>query len=152
MFHHIYLRTSSQATEDTEKVRSAFRLFLPQKDHAENDGPDIIHESIMSGHHGNPITILEAEIRNKTDCQYVVDQIRHHLGPEGLSNLITELPRRLDEDCTLYVRFDKQEASKGKLVMAQTSDAIVIRMKLKVYPAKQEKAILLAQGLFKTEG
>ena len=148
MFHHIYLRTSSQATEDPEKVRSALRLFFPQRDDAANDEPDIIHESIMSGHYGNLITILEAEIVKKKDGKYVIDLIKQHLDPEELSRIVTELPLRIDEECNLYLRFDKQEAYKGNLKMAQISDAILLRIKLKAYPAKQEKAIYVAKELF----
>jgi RNA binding exosome subunit len=151
MFHYIYLRTSCQATEDPEKVRSAFRLFLPKKDDVKNDEPDIIHESIMSGHHGNVITILEAEIVKKKEGKYVIDLIKQHLGPEELSRIVTELPQRVDEECNLYLRFDKQEACKGKLKMAQISDAIFLRIKLKAYPAKQEKAIFVAEKLFGEE-
>ena len=151
MFHYIYLRTSCQATEDPEKVRSALRLFFPKRDDTRNDEPDIIHESIMSGHHGNIITILEAEIVTKKDGKYVIDQIKQHLDPEELSRIVTELPQRVDEECNLYLRFDKQEASKGILKISQISDAILLRIKLKAYPAKQEKAIYIAQELFRAE-
>lgn len=149
MFHSIYLRTSSQATEDPEKVRTALRLFLPQK--KEPDESDMIQETITSGHHGNQILVLEAEIKRKKEGQYVIDSIRRHLGSEGLSRLIAELPRRVDEDCNLYIRFDKQEASKGRLAITQTSDAILIRIKLKAYPARQAKALQVAQDLFTGE-
>ncbi|NIA02943.1 MAG: hypothetical protein GWP12_00170, partial [Nitrospirae bacterium] len=71
--------------------------------------------------------------------------------PEELSRIVTELPQRVDEECNLYLRFDKQEACKGNLKMAQISDAILLRIKLKAYPAKQEKAIYMAQELLRSE-
>lgn len=149
MIHYIYLRTSAQATEDPEKVKSSLRLFLPPLE--EEDDPDIIRETVTSGYYGNQIIIMEAELKRKKHCRYVIDHVKHHLGPDGVSRIIAELPQRMDDDCNLYIRFNKQEASKGRMIITKASDAILIRIKLKTFPAKQEKAIQAAQALFTTE-
>ena len=71
MIHHISLRTSAQATEDTEKVRSAMKLFLPALEKDLNKGDsDIISESVTSGYYGNQIILMEAELTKKKHCQY----------------------------------------------------------------------------------
>ncbi|MBW6518776.1 MAG: exosome subunit [ANME-2 cluster archaeon] len=150
MMHYIALRTTAQATEDPEKVRSALDLFLPSYD-SEKDGSDIVHETVAQGYHGNPIIVMEAEVKKKKDCQYITDLIRQNLGVAGIERLINELPRRVDDDCNLFIRFDKQEAYHGKLVITSSSDAVLLRIKIEVYPARREAAIEAAREMFGKE-
>ncbi|MDF1557605.1 MAG: RNA-binding domain-containing protein [ANME-2 cluster archaeon] len=150
MMHYIALRTTAQATEDPAKVRSALELFLTPQDR-ETDETSIIRETTATGYHGNPIIVMEAEVEKKKDCRYIIDYIRHTLGAAGIERLISELPRRVDEDCNLFLRFDKQEAYQGRLVITGTSDAVHIRMKIKVYPARREDALEAAREMFKME-
>ncbi len=148
--HYIALRTTAQATEDPLKVRSVLDLFLsPQKE--EKDSSDIVHETVAEGYHGNPIIVMEAEVKKKKDCQYIIDYIRHNLGATGIDRLINELPRRVDDDCNLFIRFDKQEAYQGRLVITSSSDAVHLRMKIEVYPARREAGIEAAREMFEKE-
>jgi len=147
MIHYIHLRTSAQATEDPEKVRSALKLLLPPPGQSAKKDSITVHETVTTGYHGNPIIVMEAELKQNKDCHYVVDRIREHLGPAGISQLAAELPQRVDDDCTLYIRFNKQEAYLGKLMTTTKSDSILVRMKIKAYPARPEKAIQIARSL-----
>ena len=149
MIHYIHLRTSAQATEDPEKVRSALKLLLPLLPTGQSEKKDSItvHEIVTTGYHGNPIILMEAELKQNKDCQYVINRIREHLGPAGISRLAAELENRVDDDCTLYIRFNKQEAYLGKLMTTTKSDSILVRIKIKAYPARPEKAIQIARSL-----
>jgi RNA-binding protein len=147
MIHYIHLRTIAQATEDPEKVRSALKLLLPPPDQSAKKDSITVHETVTTGYHGNPIIVMEAELKKSKDCQYVVDLIREHLGPAGISRLAAELPQRVDYDCNLYIRFNKQEAYLGKLMTTTKSDSILVRIKIKAYPARPEKAIQVARSL-----
>ena len=147
MIHYIYLRTSAQATEDPEKVRSALKLLLPPKGRLAKKDSITVHETITTGYHANPIIVMEAELKQNKDCKYLVDRIREHLGPAGISQLAAELENRVDDDCTLYIRFNKQEAYLGKLMTTTKSDSILVRMKIKAYPARPDKAIQAARSL-----
>ncbi len=147
MIHYIYLRTSAQATEDPEKVRSALKLLLPPPGLSAKKDSTMVHETITTGYHGNPIIIMEAELNRNKDCQYVFDHIREHLGSAGISRLAAELENRVDHDCSLYIRFNKQEAYLGKLMTTTKSDSILVRIKIKAYPANPEKAIQIARSL-----
>ncbi len=147
MIHYIYLRTSAQATEDPEKVRSALKLLLPPPGRSAKKDSITVHETVTTGYHGNPIIVMEAELKQNKDCQYVVDRIREHLGPAGISRLAAELPQRVDDDCNLYIRFNKQEAYLGKLMTTAKSDSILVRIKIKAYPARPENAIQVARSL-----
>ncbi len=55
--------------------------------------------------------------------------------------------KRVDDDCTLYIRFNKQEAYLGKLMTTTKSDSILVRIKIKAYPARADKAIQVALSL-----
>lgn len=145
--HSIALRATAQATEDPEKVRSVLNSFLPPCD--DRDSP--VHETLVEGYYGNPIIVMEAEVKKKKDCQYISDHIRQNLGAAARERLINELPQRIDENCTLFIRFDKQEAYQGRLVIASSSDAVLLRMKIEVYPARREAAIDAAGEMFSRE-
>ena len=150
MMHYIALRTTAQATEDPFKVRSALDLFILPQDE-DKDRSDIVHETFAEGYHGNPIIVMEAEVKKEKDCQYIVDYIRHNLGSAGIERLINELPRRVDDKCNMFIRFDKQEACQGRLVITISSDAVHLRMKIEVYPARREAGIEAAREMFEIE-
>ena len=147
MIHYIHLRTIAQATEDPEKVRSALKLLLPPPGQLAKKDSITVHETVTTGYHGNSIIVMEAELKQNKDCQYVIDRIREHLGPAGISQLAAELPQRVDYDCNLYIRFNKQEAYLGKLMTTTKSDSILVRIKIKAYPARADKAIQVALSL-----
>jgi len=152
MIHYISLRTSAQATEDPEKVRSAIGLFLPPaEDGSKLKGSDVISEHVTSGYYGNKIILMEAELHKKKHTRYVIDLIKQRLGKQEMLQLVTQVHLRVDDDCNLYIRFDKQQAFQGKLVMTNTSDVVLLRIKLKAYPARYEKAIEVARTLFNIE-
>jgi RNA binding exosome subunit len=146
MIHYIHLRTSAQATEDPEKVRSALKLLLPPQGKSARKYTTSVHETITTGYHGNLIILMEAELKGNKDCLYVVDRIRESLGPAGISRLAAELENRVDDECNLYIRFNKQEAFLGKLMTTTKSDSILVRIKIKAYPASPVKAIQIARS------
>lgn len=152
MIHHITLRTSAQATEDPEKVRTALSLFLPELEEVAGSAvSDVISETNTSGYYDNPITLFEAHIEKRRDCRQLTDRIKENLDQAGMSRLMDELPLRVDDDCNLYIRFDKQEAYQGRFVTTRSSDAVLMKIKLKVYPARREKALKVAETLFGRE-
>jgi len=52
---------------------------------------------------------------------------------------------RIDESCRLYLRFDKQLAYRGELVLTDSGDAIHLKLKTAAFPAKREVAIGLVE-------
>ncbi len=136
--HNITLRAIAQATEGEDRVKSALSLFL-------FDGE--IETIKTEGHYGNPITILQAQIKER-NCSRFIELLKSKLAEHDLKRLKNESCERVDEDCVLHIRFDKQAAYKGIVQLATTADTIVAEIKLKAYPAKREKAIAVAGELF----
>ncbi|VVB87781.1 RNA-binding protein [uncultured archaeon] len=136
--HHITLRTIAQATEDIDRVKAALSLFL-------FDGE--IEAVTTEGHYGNPITLFQAQIKGK-DCDRFRELLKSRLSEPELERLKSELGERIDDECYLHIRFDKQAAYKGVVQLAATTDTIAAGIKLKVYPARREKAIQTAEEIF----
>ena len=136
--HHIKFRAIAQATEDVDRVKAALSLFIFDNE---------IETVTTEGHYGNPITILQAQIKGR-DCDRFIDLVRSKLSGAELERLKNELDERMDDDCYLHIRFDKQAAYKGTVQLAAAADAIAAEVKIKAYPARREKAEEVAKGIF----
>jgi len=136
--HNISLRAIVAATESEDRVKTALSIFLF------NDEIETIR---TEGHYGNPITILQAQIKGR-GCKRFIELLKSGLPEHELDRLRNERCERIDDECCLHIRFDKQEAYKGIVKLAATPDTIAARIKLKAYPAKLEKAIEVAEMIF----
>jgi RNA binding exosome subunit len=136
--HHIALRAIAQATEDVDRVKAALSLILFD---------DEIETIDTEGHNGNPITILQARLKGR-DCNRFIELLKSKLPEHEIERLRNERCERIDEDCTLHIRFDKQAAYKGTIQLATTTDTIAAEIKIRAYPAKREKAIEAAKEIF----
>lgn len=125
------------ATEEEQRVLDALRVLLPE-------GVKI-HRSEFRGHHGNPIVSLEARVGRKKSMRELWKRILVKLRSGELEKLAQSVPSRVDETCHFYLRFDKQLAHAGELVLTGSGDAIHLRLKVEAYPAKREVAIGLVE-------
>ncbi|NJD78721.1 MAG: hypothetical protein FIB08_16785 [Candidatus Methanoperedens sp.] len=136
--HHISLRAIVAATESQEKVKAAMSLFL--------FGGEI--ETITTeGHFGNPIIILQTQIKGKNSLKFI-ELLKSKLSGEELGRLKNECSQRIDDDCYFHIRLDKQAAYKGIVQLAITTDTIAVEIKIKAYPAKRELAVAIAEDIF----
>jgi RNA binding exosome subunit len=126
-FHYVDLRTFCYDTEDEQRVRDALRHFLPE---------DVeIERAETEGHLGDRIVVLSARVE-------LADHMRHVLGQlqagADIEQIREQLDQRVDDNCSLFVHLDKQEAYLGD---AQLGDGIALRAKVEAYPAKKESAV-----------
>lgn len=131
-FHYVDLRTFCYATEDEKRVEDALRAFLPEEfpiDRAENEG-----------HHGDRIVVLSARVENADDVRHVLDQLTEL---DDIDQVRRELDERVTENCELFMRLDKQAASRGRVALG---NGITLRAKVEAYPAKKEIAVEAVQG------
>ena len=141
IIHNIIFRTICAATEGEEKVKKALSTFIFE------NKTDIIN---TDGHFGNPISIFIATIRSN-DCNRFIELLRSKLPEQDLQRLKNEIYDRVDDDCVLHIRFDKQAAYGGSAQLATRGDTISIEIKLRAYPARREKAIAVAENMLKYE-
>jgi len=136
--HNINFRTIVSATESEDRVKSALSLFLFDNE---------IYLNNTEGHFGNPISIMEARIKGRK-CSQFIELLKSNLPSSDILRLKNELEERIDDDCNLHIRFDKQAAFQGIVKLAASSDMIAVQIKLKAYPASYENAIVAARKIF----
>jgi len=142
MFHYVVLHAIVHSTEDVKRVTSALRFLLPM------DDSYVVDESQVEGHYGNKIVLLEMKVTNRRDVMRFVDLLHDRLAAGDLARLRSELVERVDDECVLHIRFDKQETFMGRLALARGPDVISARLKIEVYPASRKKAISIISDLF----
>jgi hypothetical protein len=127
---YVDIRVFAHATEDLEKVLEAVRNTLP------SDSVDIVAfgRTALTGHHGNPITLLEARIKNRKMAQAFLDKLASGLSLIDKEALSSEIARHLEKG-NLYIRLDKQSAFSGELKLGST-DAIHLRIHFRKPDAK----------------
>ncbi len=143
MFHYVLLHAIVHSTEEIGRVISALRFLL------QVDGDDYaVSQSRVKGHYGNEMVLLEAKLTKSKDIRRFLDLISDQLPPSDLSRLRSEMSERVDDECVLHIRFDKQEAFMGRLALAKRGDVISARLKIKAYPASKENALSVISELF----
>jgi len=125
---NMHFRAFCHATEDEAKVAQAMKFA---------SGAEEITREVTEGYHGNPIVILEVFIKEKRRSRDFFSRLEE----DEIKEIIASLTKRMDEDCNLYLRLDKQEAYQGKLKMTTSDDAIAVRAKVESYPKKLETAM-----------
>ncbi len=109
---YITIRAFSHATEDIEKVQTAVRNTLPET----LSGDIIFTKTSVTGHHGNPIVLLEAKLPDKKALPAALAKIATSLNSLDKEQLCSEMKQHFEKS-NLYLRFDKQDAYLGKLKM-----------------------------------
>ena len=132
----------AHATEDENKVLAAVRNLLPAAQ-LENIP---FSKSSLRGHHGNPITLFEAEIRDKETLIAVVENLARSLKPLDKENLSREAKLHVEKG-SLYLRFDKQAAFRGEFKLS-VSDPIRVRLRLKKHKLEDVVQLCKEIGLF----
>ena len=136
--HYITFQASVHATESDDRVKTALSLFLFDNE---------IYLNNTEGHFGNPISIMEARIKGRK-CNQFIELLKSKLPSSEIQRLKNELEERIDDECNLHIRFDKQAAFQGMVKLATSGDMIVVQIKIKAYPASYENAIVAARKIF----
>jgi len=137
VIHHITFRAFAAATEDESRVRDALGIFAPL---------DKITIIDALGHYDNPIKIFEATLKRREGRAFF-ELLREQLPRDDLLRLRREIEDRVDDNCELHLRLDKQAAYKGKVCLTDSTDAISVSAHMESYPAKREEAVRIAREL-----
>ncbi|ELZ35846.1 RNA-binding protein [Halorubrum distributum] len=130
-FHYVDLRAFSYATEDVKRVEQALYSLLPE---------DVELERVENvGHHGDRIVVLSARVERADEMRHVLDRLAEL---EDLDRVLDELDERVDDNCALFLRLDKQAAFRDEV---RLGPGITVRTKVEAYPAKKEKAVANAR-------
>jgi len=137
----IDLRVFAHATEDVDKVLTAVRNLIP----AELSGMVVFKKSNLTGHHGNPIVLLETKIKDRKVAQAVLEKLSQGLPTLDKETLSSEIGQHVEKG-NLYLRLDKQSAYLGELRLHQT-DPIHLRIHFKKHSVEEVAGICRSFGL-----
>jgi RNA binding exosome subunit len=112
---YIEVRVFAHATEDEEKVLAAVRNTLPSHV-AENL---TFKRSNLTGHHGNPIVLFEAKIRDREHAKAFLQKLASSLNSLDKETLANEIEQHIEKGC-LYLRLNKQSAYLGEVRLCST--------------------------------
>jgi len=119
---YVDLRAFAHATEDLEKVLTAVRNTLPPQ----LADTVVFKNTALTGHHGNPIVLIETRIKNRKVAQAFLEKLASCLSIADKEALNSEIGQHL-ENGNLYVRLDKQSAYSGELRLG-SADPIHLRI------------------------
>lgn len=128
-FYQINFRTYSHATENEKNVEEALRFV---------SGTDKIEKRTAEGYHGNPIIIMEATLKKSREVKVFFSGLKQ----QGLvGKILDELEDRINEDCSFYLRFDKQKAFDKKYELVQHDDVISMKGEIRCFPPSKGNAV-----------
>lgn len=138
---YVDIRAFAHATEDSDKVLKAMQNILP----IELSETVIFRKSNVSGHHGNPIALFEARIKDKKAAGAVFGKVCQNLGIPDKESLSREIDRHLEKS-KLYLRLDKQSAFLGEFKLG-VEDGVHLCVHFKRHTREDVMATIRDYGL-----
>ena len=136
-YRDLVLEAFVHATESEEKVARAIALLAP-------GAP--IERSPLSGHFGQPLTLLRAQVQDRASIDRCLDAVRDAVGVQLAANAA----RRIGPDLVLHVRLDKQEAAAGRIALEGPAahDIVKLSVRLRAPRLDLEGAVALVAREF----
>jgi hypothetical protein len=128
---YIDVRVLAHATEDLDKVLTAARSILPP----EQAGTVVFSKSGLTGHHGNPIVLIETRIKDRRLAQAVLERLASGLNMMDKEFLGNEILQHFEKG-NLYLRVDKQAAFQG-VFRFSPSDPVHLQVHFKKHTAEE---------------
>ncbi len=144
----IEARAYSYETEVTERVVSAVVNLFPS-----DIRPSLeVRTQKTDGHSHTTIIVVNALLTGNRKCTGAFDHMIHRLSHEDRRNLLRSLDLRLNDDCVLFLRFDKQQAYLNEIRLQNTPDVIRVQVHIRYYPrCDRKQAISDLQELLERE-
>jgi RNA binding exosome subunit len=130
---YVDIRVFAHATEDIDKVLNAVRNIFPK----EVNDLVVFKKTNLTGHHGNPIILFEARIKEKSAVQVVFEKIASGLSILDKEALSNEIAQHI-EKANLYIRLDKQSAYMNEIKLSQADP---IHLQIHFTKHRQEEII-----------
>lgn len=127
-FHYVVIRAFCYATEDEQKVEKAFSFIANCKE------GEKIKKKKVEGYFGDTIQIFELFIKNTSSIKALCKHIFPAISEE-------DIIKNVDNECSLILRFNKQDAFEGNIMLTHKNDVIFLKGKIKAYPSSRENAI-----------
>ncbi len=131
---YMEIRVFAHATEDPAKVQAAIANLLLNE--PEQTQPTLIFEkTVLTGHHGNPITLFTTKLEDKKQLPVALQKIGSNLSALDKEALNNDIKLHIEKG-NLYLRFDKQSAFLGNVKFTQ-NDPIHVKVHFKDKTAQE---------------
>jgi RNA-binding protein len=138
---YIDVRVFAHATEDQAKVESATKNLFPSA----LSETIVFQKTALSGHHQNPIILLEAQLTDRQLLPAALEQLGKSISALDKEQLNQDLNLHLDKG-NLYLRFDKQAAYLGTAKFTQ-NDPIHLKIHFKDKNSQEIMELAKQSGL-----
>ena len=145
MVRQVKITPFVHATEDRSKVLKAIQNIFPR----EIELPPYT-ETNLEGYYSDPIVLLSFLVKNRKSATEVFNNLIKNLSSLDYVTLLDELLQRMDDTKNLYLRFDKQKAFLGKLVL-EHHDSIRVKISL-LLPHKVDPVLMLREYMEEIRG
>ena len=140
---YIDLRVFAHATEDQDKVIAAARNVI-SPEHWEASQ---FKKTSMTGHHGNPIILLEARIEDEDAVEGILRNLAQGLSTLDKERLSSEFEQFLERG-NLYLRLNKQSGYRNRLKL-ESADPIHLKLHFRKPHVEEVKDVCIKYGLIK---
>jgi len=144
--HNIRVRAFFRQ-ESLDEGRNILASILPK-------GAELREERLDAETEGGvftePLYVLSAVVSKKGDVDSLIKKIFSRLGEADKRELKGSIDSRVDDDCNLYLRFDKKALAEGKFLL-YTRDSVQVRIKMACFPKKREAAAAAALGFLNAQ-
>ncbi|MFH1848650.1 MAG: RNA-binding domain-containing protein [archaeon] len=139
--HKVVISVFCREEDNEDEIKKVLKALIPEK--------IPITKKSASGFEGRIIVVLEASMDKQRHTTGFLNNFTESLPPDQKHRLISELDSRIDEHLHLFIRLEKGAALKNEFLLTDSGDCFHIRINLAVFPHKKEKAIGLAEAIFK---
>ncbi len=123
-------RVYSRVTELPIRVRESLLNIFPEdiREYV------VISEESVEGYQGIPILVITGTLSSKKQTEQAVTHLFQQLSSGDLDYLQKSLDQRIDDDCTLFLRIDKQAAYLKRVEMTVNADVIQLQISIRNWP------------------
>ena len=136
-FHWLRVETFIYATEKEDLVTETFANLA---------GVEEFNTFDSESEHGNRMLVLQAMMTHKREQEGVL----RRLGADLVREVYDHAEDKIDDDCVLYIRLDKQKAVCGEYAVAHHGDVISVTGKVASNPARKEVAVRNLRDLLRS--
>jgi RNA binding exosome subunit len=126
-FHWLRVQVFCYATEKDESIRNAITELV---------GDEFV-EDVVESEHGNRLVVFGKEMTKQKEFIPLFQK----LGKRIADDILDGIENRVDDDCVLYIRLDKQRIIDGEYAIVHHGDVLSITGKVTAHPAKKEVAV-----------
>ena len=97
-----------------------------------------------------PLYVLKTVLSQQKQVEGFIRRMVDGLSERDLAEVRDNLKNRIDDDCSLYLRFDKKEFSAGNFVL-RARDPVHVKIKLAAFPKNKINAVKTARVMLEAK-